>query len=138
MKHLILTETAFFRRIRETEHHHAPSDIQSEYEDFIGCVTGLCCNPPDSTAAYIALSYAEVELQHLGSPHIVPSHEPYAGKALAFVRKMLEYVSKYPFPVPPLSSIPPTRRKEKYYASRRSVHAVDGQHRGLDRAAVRA
>lgn len=110
MKHLILTETTFFRRIRETEHHQTISDIQSEYENFIGCVTGLCCNLSDSTAAYIALSYAEVELQHLGPPHILPSHESYACKALAFVRKMLDYVSKYPCPVPPLSStsIPPT------------------------------
>lgn len=72
MKHLILTETTFFRRIRETEHHQAISDIQSEYENFIGCVTGLCCNPSDSTDAYIALSYAEVELQHLGRPIFLP------------------------------------------------------------------
>lgn len=104
MKHLILTETTFFRRIRETEHYQATSDIQSDYENFIGCVTGLCCNLSDSADAYIALSYAEVELQHLGPPHISSSHEPYAGKALAFVRKMLDYVSKFPCPVPPLSS----------------------------------
>lgn len=112
MNHLILTETTFFKRIRGTEQHHEPSAMQSEYENFIGCVTGLCCNPPDSTITYIALSYAEVELQHIGQSCISPSHEPYAGKALAFVRKMLEYVSRIPSPMPPLSSIPPQDEKK--------------------------
>lgn len=110
MKHLILTETAFFRRISGTDGKTEASGIQSEYGDFIGCAIRLCSDAVNPVTAYIALSYAEVELQHLWLLHgSETGNGPtthcrlYADKALAFVRKMLEHVSKQASQVPPLS-----------------------------------
>ena len=111
MKHLILTETAFFRRISKTDGKQETSGIQSEYSDFIGCAIALCCETANPVTAYIALSYAEVELQHLWLLHGSEMENGpnrhcrlYADKALAFIRKMLEHVSKQASQVPPLST----------------------------------
>ena len=116
MKHLILTETAFFRRISGTmdgkpEGETGLPGIQSEYGDFIGCAIGLCNCTENPVTAYKALSYAEVELQHLRILHGSDMengpnpHRLYADKALAFIRKMLEHVSKQAAVwVPPLST----------------------------------
>lgn len=110
MKHLILTETEFFRLIDSPDNH---TGLNVAYNEFTMAVVSLCTGTANLCHPLPALSYAETELQyHKALQDTDTDHGVYARKALAFVRKMLEYISQFPCPVPPLSSIPPQDEKK--------------------------
>lgn len=111
MDYFILAETNFFQYIiRQSE----CADLTVAYHEFIAQVIELCVNP-DSCTAFVALSYAETELQY----HEIPYAENdgngrnlYVRKALSFVRKMQKHLVTIHRPVPPLSSIDNEKRNE--------------------------
>ena len=81
MKHDILTETTFFRALENG----SINEITTGYDGFIATVISVC-RDSDQTSAYIALSYAEIEIKALGSED--KAGKTYAGKALAFIAEM--------------------------------------------------
>ncbi len=101
MNHLILTETEFFALI------NGKDDICTEtaYGDFVQEVINLCYGGYDARNIIVALSFAEIELQH--HPLYLSSSEGnaivvYIRKALSFVRKMRKLLSaSVNIPVPP-------------------------------------
>lgn len=115
MDYFILAETNFFQYIiRQSE----CADLTVSYHEFIAQVIELCINP-DSCTAFVALSYAETELQYHETPYAENdgnSRNLYVRKALSFVRKMQKHISANRFAqVPPLStlSIPEASKEEK-------------------------
>ena len=81
MKHNILTETAFFRAIQNGN----IDEITAGYDDFIATVISVC-RDNDQTSAYIALSYAEIEIKACATDD--KAGKGYADKALAFITEM--------------------------------------------------
>lgn len=87
MDYLILTQTDFFGMIGGNDN---LQELNAAYNGFVQSVIGLCCGRTDMTAATIAMTYAENELQyHVQFSLTGESHTAvYMRKALAFVRKM--------------------------------------------------
>lgn len=113
MKHLILTETEFFRLINDNG---TSCDLNTAYGDFVKAVIGLCLENKDTGIAVIILAYTENELQHhrtfytgAGRSHT----DLFVRKALAFVRKMQKCLAMPHNQLPPLSSIPSKDEKQK-------------------------
>ncbi|KWW24202.1 MAG: Tetracycline regulation of excision, RteC [bacterium F082] len=86
MDYFILTETSLFRLIRGEE----KTDPNAAYQDFVVQVIELCKQPDDGYKA-VALTCAETELQFVSG--VSEDINLCVKKALAFVQKMLKYVT---------------------------------------------
>ena len=86
MDYFILTETSLFRLIRGEE----KIDPNVAYQDFVVQVIELCKQPDDGYKA-VTLTCAETELQFVSD--VLAEIDLCAKKALAFVQKMLKYVT---------------------------------------------
>ena len=86
MDYFILTETSLFRLIRGKE----KIDPNAAYQDFVVQVIELCKQPDDGYRA-VALTCAETELQFVSD--VSEDINLYVKKALAFVQKMLKFVT---------------------------------------------
>lgn len=105
MDYLILTQTDFFGMIDGNDNQQ---ELNAAYNGFVQSVIGLCCGRTDMTAATIAMTYAENELQHHAQYSLTgESHTTvYVRKALAFVRKMQRhFLSNRSMQLPQLSPI---------------------------------
>ncbi len=109
MNHLILTETEFFALINGKDNICA----ETAYGGFVQEVINLCYGGNDANNIIVALTFAEIELQHHPS-HLLASEANavtvYIRKALSFIRKMQKILSTSAnIPVPPLTSISNTQ-----------------------------
>ena len=86
MDYFILTETSLFRLIRGEEQ----IDPNAAYQDFVVQVIELC-KQPDNGYKAVALTCAETELQFVSD--ISEDINLCMKKALAFVQKMLKFVT---------------------------------------------
>lgn len=86
MDYFILTETSLFRLIRGKE----KIDPNAAYQDFVVQVIELCKQPDDGYKA-VALTCAETELQFVSD--VSEDINLCVKKALAFVQKMLQFVT---------------------------------------------
>ena len=86
MDYFILTDTSLFRLIRGKE----KIDPNAAYQDFVVQVIELCKQPDDGYRA-VALTCAETELQFVSD--VSEDINLCVKKALAFVQKMLKYVT---------------------------------------------
>lgn len=110
MKHIILTETEFFRLI---DNPGSRIGLSAAYNEFTMEVVSLCTGASSPCHPLLALSYAETELQyHKALQDADSDHGVYVLKALAFVRKMLEFLTLPQSQVPPLSFIPSKDEKK--------------------------
>ena len=81
MTYSILTETDFFRAVADGEE----EKVRDCYGDFIASVIRLC-RTCDAASAYIAITFAEIELRaYKGLNPVVSS---YCDKAMAFMKEM--------------------------------------------------
>lgn len=81
MTYNILTETEFFKAIAAGEEER----VKQCYDDFIASVIRLC-RTSDAASAYIALTFAEIELgAYNGSKRVAGESQ---GKAMAFMKEM--------------------------------------------------
>ena len=81
MTYNILTETEFFKAIAAGEEER----VKQCYDDFIASVIRLC-RTSDAASAYIALTFAEIELGAYNGGKSVAGESQ--GKAMAFMRQM--------------------------------------------------
>ena len=105
-----MTETEFFRLI---DNPGSRTGLDAAYNEFVAAVISLCTGAEHPCHPLPALSYAETELQyHKALQDTDTGHGMYVRKALAFVRKMLKYLTLPYSQVPPLSSIPSKDEKK--------------------------
>lgn len=119
MNYFILTETEFFQHISGKKMYN----LKSAYDHFVMQLVELYHKSPDSNQTFVALTYAEIELQY----HYVPKKVYNAGiqeeeliyirKALAFIRKTLEYLGHT---VPTVSTSPTSPSPTSAFSS--SLH----------------
>lgn len=137
MNYQILTETELFRLIPSPK---PDTDWAAAYNEFVKSVIDLCHGYEELHYPLFALTYAETELQYHVMQNRIPekgrplasapdnvyiSKTHYISKALAFIRKMLKYLT---IPVPPLTSAPhlrPSHEKAIHPAFRWTANAVD-------------
>lgn len=102
MNYSILTGTDFFLSIHT--HRECP-DFEKAYHEFVEKVFDLCTECSEPKPLLLAMTYTEVELQHLCRQEETEERQDekdlYIHKALAFIRKTLRYISAQ---VPPLLS----------------------------------
>lgn len=93
MNHSILTETEFFRMLKERDSTHG--QIHKAYNDFITRVTDLCTGGSNPCHAFSAMTYTEIELQYheISKDSKSDMHAIYVCKAAAFIHRMLEHLS---------------------------------------------
>lgn len=105
MDYLILTRTEFFGLVNGNDE---TVNLNGAYDAFIRAMIEMCYDGnTDKSSIMLALAYAENELQHHHTQYMEgeKSHtDLYVRKALSFVRKMQEHVTKNQAQVPPLST----------------------------------
>ena len=122
MNYLILTETDFFRQLNGNGCH----DLRTAYDGFVERVIELCCGRADPQEAFLAMTYAEIELQHYkeaAHPVSEDEHLLHIRKALLFIRKVLKQLA---LQVPPLTSTQPASSFSSTETSRPSTFRWTG------------
>ncbi|WP_277638443.1 RteC domain-containing protein [Bacteroides graminisolvens] len=108
MDYLILTKTDFFNQINNENY----VDLETYYDEFIKQVIELCYEHNNRQRSFIAMTYAEIELQyHLEKYNFEMNSQTdlYIRKALSFIQKMLKHLINQV--MPPLPT--PISLKEK-------------------------